>query len=81
MIVRAAIMFSNGEVVEGFNYSSISGIASKLGFGGEKIHGFVTSSGEFVLPKEAGIIALKARQIKMVVHELTPDMLWFENDF
>lgn len=76
IITRAAIMFSNGEVVEGHSYSAVSSMAHKLGFNGEKIYGFVTSSGDFVLPKEAGEIALKAKQISTVIGVLTPEMLW-----
>jgi hypothetical protein len=77
VITRAAIMFSNGEVVEGRSYSEISTMAGKLGFNGERIYGFVTSSDEFVLPKDAAKIAKKAGQIKTVLGGvLTPEMLW-----
>jgi hypothetical protein len=71
-------MFSNGEVVEGHNYGSISTMATKLSFSGEKIYGFVTSYGEFVLPYEAAIIALKAGQIPSIKDELKPEDLWPE---
>lgn len=76
VITRAAIMFQNGETVEGHDYGAITTLANKLSFTGEKIYGFVTSSGEFVLPEEAVTIALNAKQISEVVDRLTPDMLW-----
>lgn len=76
VITRAAIMFSNGEVVEGRSYSEISTMAHKLGFNGEKIYGFMTSSDEFVLPKDAAAIAEKAGQVKTLIGVLTPEMLW-----
>lgn len=76
VIIKAAIMFQNGEIVEGHSYSEISTLASKLSFSGEKIYGFVTSSGEFVLPEEAVSIALESKQISAEVDKLTPDMLW-----
>ncbi len=56
-------MFSDGEIFEGYSYASVSTIAHKLGFSGEKIHGFVTTSGDFVLPDEAAKIAFEAGQI------------------
>lgn len=76
VITRAAIMFQNGETVEGHDYGAIATLANKLSFSGEKINGFVTSTGEFVLPEEAATIALKAKQIAGKVDRLTPDMLW-----
>lgn len=78
IISRAAIMFSNGEVVEGHNYGQILTTAHKLSFGGECIHGFTTSSGEFVLPDEASVIAFAADQIKEPTEKLTPEDLWPE---
>jgi len=80
IITRAAIMFSNGEVFEGQSYSAISTIASKLSFNGDKIYGFITSAGDFVLPGEAAVIALKAGQLKSVIGVLTPEMLWPQLD-
>lgn len=76
VITRAAIMFSNGEVLEGHTYSTILSLAHKLSFNGDKIYGFVTSSGQFVLPKEAATIATKAGQITTVIGVLTPEQLW-----
>lgn len=76
IITRAAIMFSNGEVVEGHNYGDIMTIAHKLSFSGDKIYGFVTGSGEFVTPKEATEIALAAGQITSRIEELKPEDLW-----
>ena len=81
IITRAAIMFSNGEVVEGQSYSAITQIANKLSFNGDKIHGFVTSAGDFVLPGEAAVIAVKAGQLTSVIGVLTPEMLWGDNDY
>lgn len=69
-------MFSNGEVVEGHNYGNIVSTAGKLSMQGEKIYGFVTSYGDFVLPYEAAVIALKAGQISSVTDELKPEDLW-----
>jgi hypothetical protein len=76
VITRAAIMFSNGEIVEGHSYSAVLTVANRMGFDGEKIYGFITSSDDFVLPKEAAEIAKKAGQIKTVIGVLTPEMLW-----
>jgi len=76
VIIRAAIMFQNGEVVEGHDYGQIATLGNKLSFTGDRIHGFTTSSGIFVLPHEAVEIALEAGQIAERVDELTPDMIW-----
>lgn len=75
-ITHAAIMFSNGEVVEGTQYQSIQHLSRKIGFAGEHINGFTDSSGDFVLPKDAAKVAFKAGQIKTPVDELNPDDLW-----
>lgn len=75
-IVKAAIMFSNGEIVEGRDYSSILRLAQKLGVArGEKIEGFLTSGDEFVLPSEATTIAKNAGQVEDN-DTLTPEHLW-----
>ncbi len=76
IITRAAIMFANGEVVEGHDYGAVMTISNKLSLHGDSIRGFVSSSGDFFLPKEAAEIAFKAGQIKELLHELTPDDLW-----
>lgn len=81
VIIKAAIMFQNGEVVEGHNYSEITTLANKLSLSGDKIYGFVTSSGTFVLPNEAVEIALEAKQIAERVDKLTPDMIWDYQDY
>ena len=81
VIIKAAIMFQNGEIVEGHNYSQITNLANKLSLSGDKIYGFVTSSGTFVLPNEAVEIALEAKQITARVDKLTPDMIWPEKDY
>ena len=78
IISRAAIMFSNGEVVEGHTYGQIMTMAHKLSFSGEMIHGFVTSYGEFVLPDEASAIAFAAGQIPEQLATLTPEDIWPE---
>jgi hypothetical protein len=62
-ITHAAIMFSNGEVVEGKSYHSITSLAQKIGISGERIHGFLDSSGEFVLPHDAAVIAMESGQL------------------
>lgn len=76
VIIKAAIMFNNGEVFEGHDYSQIVSLANKLSFSGDRIHGFMTSTGEFVLPTDAARIALESKQITEEVAQLTPDMLW-----
>lgn len=73
LITRPAIMFSNGEIFEGQTYSSVVAIAHKLSFTGEYIRGFVTSSGNFVLPEDAAKIALEAGQIKEEKDVLEPE--------
>lgn len=73
LITRAAIMFSNGEIFEGRSYSSVTEIARKLSYNGEHIRGFVTSSGEFVLPAEAAKIAYEAGQIPNLKENLEPE--------
>lgn len=75
-IIQAAIMYSNGEVLEGRNYYTISSLAQKIGFPKECIHGFLNSSGEFVLPHDAAIIAARAGQINRIIEDLMPDDLW-----
>lgn len=69
-------MFENGETVEGHDYGHISSLAQKLSLRGERVNGFMTSSGEFVLPNEAVEIALNSGQIAQRVDALTPEMLW-----
>ena len=76
VIVRAAIMFQNGDIIEGRDYGHISSLANKLSLSGERVNGFTTSSGDFVLPEEAVEIAINAGQITDRVDELTPEMLW-----
>lgn len=79
IISRAAIMFSN-DVVEGYNYTNIVSLAHKLGFYGDKQHGFTTNNGLFVYPDIAAKIAFKAGQIAEQVDELTPEYIWPEWD-
>lgn len=69
-------MFSNGEIVEGHTYGAIVTVANKLSFSGERIYGFITSSGDFVLPVDAAKIALKAKQVSSVSGELKPEDIW-----
>lgn len=76
LITRAAIMFMNGEVVEGHTYTEITVISRKLGLSGEHFNGFTTSTGDFVWPSEAADIALVAGQVPEPVEELMPDDLW-----
>lgn len=76
LIVRAAIMFANGEVIEGHDYGYINIVAHKLGYVGQKVHGFTTSSGEFVLPIDATDIAIKANQFTADSGLLKPEDLW-----
>lgn len=78
-ITRAAIMYSNGEVMEGHDYGDISSLAKKLSLSSpDNIEGFITSSGEFVLPIEAATIAVNANQVPEVLDRLTPEHLWPE---
>ena len=76
VIIKAAIMYSNGDILEGRDYSTITHLGHRLGYSGERINGFVTSSGKFVLPGEAAVIAVKAGQVESVLGELTPEKLW-----
>lgn len=75
-ITRAALMYSDGEVFEGFSYTNISSLARKLGYSGEPIRGFIDSAGEFLLPHDAAVTAEKSGQITKSVSELSPDDLW-----
>lgn len=76
MITRAAIMYPNGEIFEGHDYVKIASLANKLNFSGDRIEGFITSSGEFVLPNDAAVIATEAGQLQDRIDELSPDVLW-----
>lgn len=76
VITKAAIMFQNGEVLEGHSYGEISILGNKLSLTGLKIHGFLTSSDVFVLPSEGALIAFEAGQISEKTENLTPEMLW-----
>lgn len=78
IIVRAAIMFSNGEIVEGHDYGHITSISHKLSIAGDKIYGFITSKGDFVLPADATAIAVKANQIPQTEEPLKPEDIWPE---
>lgn len=69
-------MYSNGEIVEGWDYQKILYQAQKIGFSGDHINGFTNSAGEFILPEEAASIAAHAGQIKTEVEALSPDDLW-----
>ncbi len=80
IITRAAIMYSNGEVLGGRNYGDVSALGSKLGFGGDKMFGFLTSSDEFVTPGEAAVIAVQSGQLRQVIGKLEPEDLWPERD-
>lgn len=77
IIVKAAVMYSNGEVLEGRDYGHISNVAHKLSYPeGERIAGFVTHTGEFVLPDQAAKIAVAAKQLSEPLDKITPDNLW-----
>ena len=80
VITRAAIMYANGEVLEGRNYGEIASLGSKLGLCGEKILGFLTNSEQFVLPEEAAKIAIESKQISSVEDTLSPEDLWPESE-
>lgn len=69
-------MYSNGEVLEGRDYHSITILAQKIGFPKEHIYGFMSSSGEFMLPQDAAMVAVNSGQINRQLKELTPDDLW-----
>lgn len=75
-ITKAAIMYSNGEVLEGHDYGQMIYFANKLSLSGDKIDGFMTSSGDFVLPDQAAKIAFKAKQIETALPTLNPEDLW-----
>lgn len=76
IITKAAIMYANGEILEGHNYVNIFSLARKLGMNGEYIEGFMTSSDEFVLPGKAAAIAVESGQLPSVLGKLTPEQLW-----
>lgn len=76
IISRAAILYPNGEIVEGRDYGTIQTLANKLSFSGEKIYGFVTSDGTFVDPGFAAFIAKEAGQVSEDIEELKPEDLW-----
>lgn len=78
IIVKAAIMFMNGETVEGYSYSNIISLANRLGISGNHFNGFLTSSEEFVWPSEAADIAFSAKQIPNRLEELSPEDIWPE---
>lgn len=81
VIVRAAILYSNGETIQGHTYGAITSLSHKLSYPQEdRIYGFVTSSEAFVLPSEAMTIALEAGQVTVSADELTPDMLWGDSE-
>lgn len=69
-------MYSNGDVLEGRDYSTIVHLGHRLGYTGDRINGFVTSSGKFVLPGEAAVIAVESGQVDSVLGVLTPEKLW-----
>lgn len=79
-ITHAAIMFSNGDVIKGTDYSVIVMLARKIGYPDERINGFLTDMGEFVLPKDAAVVAFAADQIKEPVEELSPEDIWPRKD-
>jgi len=80
IIARAATMFSNGEILEGHDYGNISNLAHKFSYPmDQRIYGFVTSTDEFVLPKEAMEIAVQAGQTTPLTELLTPEQLWPTN--
>lgn len=76
MIVRAASIYATGDLVEGYDYCKISYIAKNIGLNCDKIDGFVTSYGDFVLPDDAAKIALESGQIKEPTKTLNPEDLW-----
>lgn len=78
IIVKAAIMYEDGEIVEGRNYGDIAALAGRLGYNNGKFHGFMTSAGGFVLPEEAATIARSSGQFKGTNKYLVPDDLWPE---
>ncbi len=69
-------MFSNGEIIEGRSYSDILALAKRVGMTGERIHGFINSYGDFLLPSEAANVAHISGQITSRVDELSPEDLW-----
>lgn len=76
VVTKAAIMYENGEILEGKDYSSINILAHKLSMYGNKDYGFLASDGTFMLPNEAAIVAYNAGQIDERVSFLLPEDLW-----
>lgn len=80
VITRAAIMYSNGEVLDGRSYGEIHSLGSKLGLCGEKVLGFLTNSEQFVSPDEAAEIAVQSKQVDTLNDTLSPEDLWPEKE-
>lgn len=77
-IFSAAIMFPDGEVLEGYvkSYGYLNSLANKLSYETERIYGFITSENKFVLQDEAAEIAFDSGQIKEKTDMLAPEDLW-----
>lgn len=70
-------MYSNGVVLEGRDYGHIIELGHKLSYPDEdRITGFITHTGEFVLPSEAAEIAVRSKQLKEKLSVVTPEVLW-----
>jgi len=77
VIIKAAIMYANGEILEGRDYGYINSLGHKLSYPEQqRIQGFITNTGEFVLPEQAAVIAVEAHQIDKAPEKLNPDNLW-----
>lgn len=62
-IKRAAILYENGGIIEGHDYTQIVGLARKLGITGRSIYGFTDSSDNFIDRVKALEIAKTANQV------------------
>lgn len=79
-IKHAAIMYTSGEVVSGFDrYHKIIRLQAMLGIStnSDCIQGFVDGSDNFLTPTEAKAVAITAKQIpKDFDGKLYPEDLW-----
>ena len=62
-IIRAAIMFEHGGLVQGKDYGSITALAKKISHSGDYIRGYVLSDGEFIPEEEAYAFAKESGQL------------------
>lgn len=62
-VKRAAIFYERGGILEGYNYSHITGLANKLGITGRSLYGYLDSNDNFIDRIQALEIAKAAKQV------------------